>query len=147
MGWQEFKRLERGRLDERREGKLRKALGEPLPGETAELLDRIGEEDRTRARQGLVAVAKADGGTSHMHIDALGRGDVEDRLAAQWLEEGWLKQRAQRRRKGVGLPPMPEHLGRTYQTAVSEKSVEKPFYGVGRMSGRIRTIAPSSDFS
>jgi hypothetical protein len=32
-----------------------------------------------------------------MHIDALGRGDVEDRLAAQSLEEGWLKQRAQRR--------------------------------------------------
>jgi hypothetical protein len=44
-----------------------------------------------------MAVAKADGGTSRMHIDALGRGDVEDRLAAQSLEEGWLKQRAQRR--------------------------------------------------
>jgi len=46
-----------------------------------------------------------------MHIDALGKGDLEDRLAAQWLEEGWLKQRSQRRMKGVGPPPMPEHLG------------------------------------
>ena len=81
MGWQEFMRMERG------------TLGEPLAGETAEQLDRIGEEDRTRARQGLVALVGAHGGTYHRHIGALGRADFEDRLAARWLEEGWLKQR------------------------------------------------------
>ena len=127
MGWQEFMRVERRRLDERREGKLREALGEPLWGETLDLLERIAEEDRTRAGQGLVAVVGADGGASHRHIDALGRDDMEGRLAAQWLEEGWLKQRAQRRRKGVGPPPIPEHLRRTSQSAVRAKFVEKPF--------------------
>ena len=56
MVWQEFMRSERRRLDERRQGKLREALGEPHSGETVELLERIGEEDRLRACQGLVAV-------------------------------------------------------------------------------------------
>jgi hypothetical protein len=120
-------RVERRRLDERREGKLREALGEPLPDETKEQLDRIGEEDRTRAGQGLVAVVGANGGASHRHIDHLGRDDVEDRLAAQCLEEGWLKQRAQRRRKGVGPPPIPEHLRRTSRTDLRAKFLEKPF--------------------
>ena len=111
MGWQEFMRLERRRLDERRQGKLREALGDPLPGETEEQLELIGEGDRMRACQGLVAVVGADGRSSYRHIDALGREEVEDRLAAEWLEEGWLKRRAERRRKGVGTLPMPAHLG------------------------------------
>ena len=111
MGWQEFKRLERRLLDERREGKLRRVLGDPLPGETAEQLDRIAEVDRIRARQGLVTVVRANGKTSHRHVDALGRDDMEDRLAAEWLEAGWLKQRAERRRKGAEAISIPEHLG------------------------------------
>jgi hypothetical protein len=111
MGWQEFMRLERRRLDERREGKLREALGEPLWGETLDLLERIGEEDRLKAYQGLVAVVGADGRASYRHIDALGRDDMEDRLAAEWLEEGWLKQRAKRRRKGAEALSIPKHLG------------------------------------
>jgi len=111
MGWQEFMRMERRRLHERREGKLREALGEPLSGETVELLERIGEEDRLRACQGLVAVVGADGRTSYRHIDALGREEMEDRLAAEWLEEGWLKRRVERRRKGAEALSIPKHLG------------------------------------
>jgi hypothetical protein len=42
-------RTAREQLWQRREGKLRKALGVPLAGETAEQLDRIGERDRLRA--------------------------------------------------------------------------------------------------
>jgi hypothetical protein len=111
MGWQEFMRLERRQLEERREGKLRRALGDPLPGETVEQLERIGEGDRIRAGQGLVAVVREDGRASYRYIDALEREDMEDRLAAEWLEVGWLKQREERRRKGVGAPPIPKHLG------------------------------------
>jgi hypothetical protein len=33
----------------------------------------------------------ADGRASYRHIDALGREEMEDRLAAEWLEEGWLR--------------------------------------------------------
>jgi hypothetical protein len=45
---------------------------------------------------------------SHRKLD---RDDMEERLAAELLEAGWLKQRAECRRKGVGAPPIPEHLG------------------------------------
>ena len=111
MGWHEFMRQERRRLDERREGKLRESLGEPLPGETVEVLERIGEEDRLRACHGLVAVVGADGRPSYRYIDALDREEMEDRLAAQWLEEGWLRQRAKRRRMGDEALSIPKHLG------------------------------------
>jgi hypothetical protein len=111
MGWQEFIRMERRQLEERREGKLRRALGDPLADETVEQLERIGEGDRLRACQGLVAVVREDGRAFYRYIDALEREDMEDRLAAEWLEVGWLKQREECRRKGVGAPPIPKHLG------------------------------------
>jgi hypothetical protein len=120
MVWQEFMRMERRRLDERRQGKLREALGEPLWGETIDQLDRIGEEDRLRACQGLVAIVGADGRTCYRHIDALGRDDMEDRLAAQWLEEGWLRQRVERRRKGAETPSIPKHLDELLRTPKAE---------------------------
>jgi len=110
MGWQEFMRLEHRRLEERRAGKLRRALGYPLPGETKAQLDLIGERDRIRASHGLVAVVGEDGRASYRYIDALGGEDIENRLAAEWLEEGWLKQRAKRRMNGVGALPVPKHL-------------------------------------
>jgi hypothetical protein len=110
MGWQEFMRLEHRRLEERRAGKLRRALGEALPGETKAQLDRIGEADRIRACQGFVAVVGPDGRASYRYIEALGGEDIENRLAAEWLEEGWLKQRAKRRMNGVGALPVPKHL-------------------------------------
>jgi hypothetical protein len=41
MGWEGFLQTERRDLARRREGHLRRALGFPLAGETAEQLDRI----------------------------------------------------------------------------------------------------------
>ena len=111
MGWQEFMGLECRQLEERREGKLRRALGDPLADETKEQLERIGEGDRIRACQGFVAVVREDGRAFYRYIDALERDDMEDRQAAEWLEVGWQKQRAERRRKGAGAPPVPKHLG------------------------------------
>jgi len=110
MRWQEFMRLEHRRLEERREGMLRRALGDPLSDETLEQLERIGEGDRIRAGHGLVAVVREDGRAFYRYIDALERDDMEDRLAAEWLEEGWLNQRAERRRTDVCAPPVPKHL-------------------------------------
>jgi hypothetical protein len=110
MGWQEFMRLEHRRLEERSAGKLRRALGDPLPGETKAQLDRIGERDRLRASHGFVAVVGSYGRASYRYIDALGGDDIENRLAAEWLEEGWLKQRAKRRMNGAGALPVPKHL-------------------------------------
>ena len=44
--WEDFMRMERRQLRGGREGKLRRALGVPLEGESVEQLDQLGEEDR-----------------------------------------------------------------------------------------------------
>src|SRR5215204_31452 len=115
MGWAGFMQTERSQLRERRQGKLRRALGVPLPGESVEQLDRIGERDRRRAEEGLVAVMNRDGTFSHKHIDDLGRLDMTSRIAAEMEEVDWLKEGVLRRNLGVDVRslealPTPEHL-------------------------------------
>jgi hypothetical protein len=103
--------LERGQLSERREGNLRKTLGSPLPGESAEQLDRIGEQDVLRAEQGLVAVVGEDGTISYKLLSDLLRNDMSSRTAAEQVQVGWLKERVERRKKGQDSPSVPHHLG------------------------------------
>ena len=67
-------------------------------------------EHRRRAHHGFVAVVGSDGRASYRYIGALGEDDIENRLAAEWLEEGWLKQRAERRMNGADALPVPKHL-------------------------------------
>ena len=110
MGWEEFEQLERQQLRERREGKLRRALGVPLPGESVEQLDRIGERDRRRAEEGLVAIMNRGGTISHKHIDDLGRLDMLSRTAAERVVVNWLKERVEHRKRGAEAPPIPAHL-------------------------------------
>jgi hypothetical protein len=110
MGWEGFMRIEREQLRQRREGKLRRALGVPLAGETAEQLDRIGERDRARADQGLVPIMDKGGTITHEHIDDLTMLDMRFRTAAERVTVEWLKERVERSRKGKGAPPIPEHL-------------------------------------
>ena len=102
--------MERTQLKERCEGKLRVALGVPLAGETIEQLDRIGEQDRLRAEQGLVPIMGEGGKITYKHIHDLTRVDMRFRTAAEWLEEAWLKERLARRKKGEEAPPIPTHL-------------------------------------
>jgi hypothetical protein len=110
MGWEGFMQMERRRLWERREGKLRRALGVALPGESGEGLDQLGEQDQLRAEQGLVAVMGQGGKIYYKHIDDLSRLDMRFRTAAEWLEVPWLKERLACRKKGAQAPPMPTYL-------------------------------------
>jgi hypothetical protein len=110
VGWEGFKEMERRQLRERREGKLRRALGFPLPGESVEQLDRTGAQDRRRADQGLVAVVGRGGGISYKHVDELGRLDMNARTAAARVVVEWLKERVERRKLGAEAPAVPEHL-------------------------------------
>jgi hypothetical protein len=115
-------RTEREQLRERREGKLRRALGRPLAGETKEQLDRLGERDRRRAEQGLVAVVGRGGAIYYEHIDDLGTLDMRFRTAAERGVVGWLKERVQSRKLGAQAPPIPRHLlGQTSQKSYSTK--------------------------
>ena len=103
--------LERRQLGERREGSLRRALGDPLPGETVEQLDRIAEADVLRAEQGLVAVMVEEGTISYKPLTDLLRQDMPSRTAAEGVQVGWLKERVERRRKGQDSPSIPTQLG------------------------------------
>ena len=85
---------ERSQLRQRRQGKLRRVLGVPLPGESAKQLDTIGERDVIRAEQGLVAVMDDDGFISYKHITDLGRLDMNSRTAAERVAMEWLRERA-----------------------------------------------------
>src|SRR5215207_8803652 len=111
MSWEGFMQMERRQLYERREGKLRRALGVVLPGEPVGELDRIGEEDQLRAKQGLVAVMGEGGRISYKHIDALSTHDMYFRIAAERVEVAWLKERVVRRKRGATSPTIPYHLG------------------------------------
>ena len=110
MGWEGFMQMERRRLGERRQGSLRKALGVALPDESAEELERIGEDDILRAEQGLVPIMGLDGKIFYKHIDDLRPDDIFLRTAAERVEVEWLKERLECRKKGTEAPIIPYHL-------------------------------------
>ena len=93
-----------------RQGKLRRALGVPLPGESVKQLDTIGERDCIRAEQGLVALMDDGGFISYKHVDDLGRLDMNYTTAAERVTVGWLRKGVQRRREGAEAPTIPYHL-------------------------------------
>ena len=103
--------LERRQLRQRREGQLRRVLGDPLSGETDEQLDRIGEASVLRAEQGLVAVMGEEGSISYKRLTNLLRHDMPLRTGAERVEVGWLRERVERRKKGQDAPSIPPHLG------------------------------------
>ena len=103
--------MERRQLLERREGKLRRALGVALPGESVEGLDLLAEQDQHRAEQGLVPVVGDGGRIFHKHLDNLSWHDMYFRIAAERVEVAWLKERVERRKRGAHSPALPHHLG------------------------------------
>lgn len=90
--WEQFMREERRDLELRKSGQLAKMLGEPLPQEPPEALRRLASEDRKQAEEGLVALM-SNGKLSYKHIDALSRGDMPARVAANRLRTTWIKER------------------------------------------------------
>jgi hypothetical protein len=110
MGWEGFMEMERTKLWERSEGKLRRALGMPLPDESSEQLDHIGGLDRRRAEQRIVSIKGEGGRISYKHIDDLSPPDMRFVTAAERVEVGWLRERVERRKRGKGAPPIPQHL-------------------------------------
>ena len=85
-------------------------MGVPLAGETAEQLERIGELDRVRAEQGLVAIVDEGGRITHKHIDDLSRVDMELRTAAERVTVEWLRERVECAKEDASAPPVPKHL-------------------------------------
>jgi hypothetical protein len=90
--WERFLRAELRELQLREEGQLAGLLGDPLPGESREALERLCEEDRTQAREGLVALSSG-GKHSYKRLQDLTPEDRPARIAANRLRATWLKER------------------------------------------------------
>ena len=54
--WERHMRLERELLAQCRDGKLAKAIGKALPGESPQGLERMAREDRSKDEEGLVSL-------------------------------------------------------------------------------------------
>jgi hypothetical protein len=90
--WERFIQEERRELELRKGGQLARLLGEPLPGEPPEALERLASEDRRQAEEGLVALMKT-GKVVYVHVDTLSPEEMPARIAANRLRTTWLKER------------------------------------------------------
>ena len=90
--WERFMEAERREIEMRKRGQLGRLLGEPLPGEPPAALERLAEEDRRQAEDGLVALMSV-GKVYYKHLDELYPEDMPARTAAIRLRTSWLKER------------------------------------------------------
>jgi hypothetical protein len=80
---------ERTKLTERAEGKLSRLIGRVRPGESQEELERIAEEDRRQAQQGMVRLKRGET-ILYKHIDDLTPEDRLARIEAERATRAWL---------------------------------------------------------
>ena len=90
--WESFMQAELRELELRKDGQLARLLGEPLPGESPEALQRLASEDRRQAEEGLVALM-SNGKVFYKHVEGLTEEDMPARIAANRLRTRWLKER------------------------------------------------------
>ena len=102
--WEKHMRLERELLVQRRDGKLAKAIGKALPGESPQDLEQTAREDRSKAEEGLVSLLWG-GQLSYKHIDELTPENLLARLEAEREQVNWLMGRLQslQQTKGRGV--------------------------------------------
>jgi hypothetical protein len=96
--FEQFMELERKRIQEHAQGKLARALGHALPGESQEDLDHKAQEDQRLAQKGMVKL-KVGGDIHYKHIDELTREDRQARMAAEQEEVDWLMKRLKLRKE------------------------------------------------
>jgi hypothetical protein len=94
----QFMEMERARLQEHAQGKMARALGHVLPGESQEELDRVAAEDQSLAQDGMVKL-KVGEEIHYKHVDELTREDRPARIAAESEEVEWLMNRVRLRKE------------------------------------------------
>jgi hypothetical protein len=90
--WEQFMQEELRELELRKGGQLARLLGQALPGEPPEALERLALEDQRQAEEGLVALI-SKGKVSYKHLGELCPEDMPARGAANRLRTTWLKER------------------------------------------------------
>lgn len=95
--------VERRELEDRKNGELAKVLGEALPGESREELERQAAEDREKAEEGLVELRDGEE-VWFKHIDELTRDDRRARIEAQRRRIDWVQERLRKFPRGSASP-------------------------------------------
>lgn len=93
--FESFMERETRELALRRDGQLAALLGEPLPGESAEALQKLASEDVRQAEEGLVALMNGRE-ISYKRLDELSHEDRPLRVSANKARTSWLKERQDR---------------------------------------------------
>jgi hypothetical protein len=108
--WAKHMQLERELLAQRRDGKLAKAIGKALPGESPQDLEQMAREDRSKAAKGLVTLLWG-GRLYYKHLDKLTPVNLLARLEAEREQVNWLMGRLQSlqqtKGRGVGVQYAP----------------------------------------
>ena len=95
-----FLEAERTILEQRQNGGLAQALGEPLPGESPEELWWLALEDQHLAEEGLVELRSGEKAW-YKHVDALSPEDRPARIEAESARRAWLMQRLTKQAQGT----------------------------------------------
>jgi hypothetical protein len=93
-----FMDAERKCLRDHASGKMARALGYALPGESQEELDRMAAEDQRLAQEGMVKL-KVGEELHYKHVDELTPEDRMARIAAEMDEVEWIMNRVRLRKE------------------------------------------------
>jgi hypothetical protein len=137
--WEKHMRLERELLAQRRDGKLAKAIGKALPGESPQDLEQMAREDRSRAEEGLVSMLRG-GQLSYKHVDELTPENLLARLEAEREQVNWLMGRLQslQRTKGLSVGVEDTPTGEEFEAA-KRREVARLNVRVASMGGGVPT--------
>ncbi len=138
--WEKHMRLERELLAQRRDGKLAKAIGKALPGESPQDLEQMAREDRSKAEEGLVSLLWGGGQLSYQHIDKLTPENLLARLEAEREQVNWLMGRLQslQQTKGRGVGVQDTPTGEEFEAA-KRREVSRLNVRVAPMLGGLPT--------
>jgi hypothetical protein len=100
--WEAFMNTERRQLQERAFGKMRRAIGRVLEGESREELERIAAKDQGLSRAGFVKLRRGER-FSYKYIDNLTRDDRWARIEAERATTAWLRGRIEGERIAAQL--------------------------------------------
>ena len=93
--WERYMEVERKELEQRRTGQLGRALGQALPGESQEELDKMAEKDQRKSEEGLVELRSGDE-VWYKHIDEITREDRQARIDSENARATWIRERLNR---------------------------------------------------
>jgi hypothetical protein len=93
--WEKYMEVEHRELEQRQNRQLGRALGQALPGEPQEELERLAEEDQRRVLEGLVELRSGDE-VWYIHIDELTRDNLPARIESENTRAAWIQERLSR---------------------------------------------------